>query len=102
MYINRESETIFITDNHIFTGTRTGMLYAPFNPTALFYLASFPHIYSCDPVVVQNHIAYVTIRGDNSCGQDENRLEVYRLKEDYTSATEEYSFVIQAPLRVGN
>lgn len=30
----------------------------------------------CDPVVVENDIAYVTIRGGNECGQNFNQLEV--------------------------
>ena len=43
-----------------------------------------PHITSCDPVVVQNNLAYVTLRGDGFCGNNVNRLDVIEMKNSYT------------------
>jgi hypothetical protein len=40
------------------------------------YISSFWHATGCDPVVVQNNKAYVTIRGGNPCGSNVNRLDV--------------------------
>jgi hypothetical protein len=32
------------------------------------------HVFGCDPVVVENDIAYVTVRSGTFCGQDANEL----------------------------
>ena len=39
-------------------------------------VSSLAHILGCDPVVVQDDYAYVTIRGGNFCGQEFSQLEV--------------------------
>lgn len=101
-FINNESETIFILDNNIFLGTRSGMMvYSLSDPKNPQYKASFSHIYSCDPVVVQDHIAYVTLRGGNECGSTVNRLDVYSLSENYDMATSEYSYNMTEPYGLG-
>jgi len=101
-YLNGQAETIFIHDDHIFVGTRSGMMvYALYNPVKPFFITSFPHIYSCDPVVVQDHIAYVTLRGGNACGQTVNRLDVYKLSDEYDYAEEEYSYIMAEPYGLG-
>ena len=97
-YINNASETIFIHDNNIFLGTRWGMMvYSLSDPVNPQYKASFSHIYSCDPVVVQDHIAYVTLRGGNECGSTVNRLDVYTLSENYENAASAYSYNMTEP-----
>ena len=35
------------------------------------------HVFGCDPVVVENDIAYVTIHSGNFCGQNANDLLIY-------------------------
>lgn len=101
-FINNSVETLFIVDNHIFIGTRTGMLvYSLGDPKNPLYKTSFSHIYSCDPVVVQNHIAYVTLRGGNECGQNVNRLDVLTLSQDYDQATLAYSYDMTEPYGLG-
>ena len=96
--LNGDTETMFIYDNNIFLGSRRGMLvYSLTNPRAPKYKASFAHIYSCDPVVVQGHVAYVTLRGGNVCGQTANRLDIYSLSENYDQATGAYSYDMTEP-----
>jgi len=101
-FINNKSETVFIHDNNIFLGTRSGMLvYSLSDPVNPQYKASFPHIYSCDPVVVQDHVAYVTLRGGNACGNTVNRLDVFKLSENYETATAQYSYNMTEPYGLG-
>ncbi len=100
--INNNVETLFIVDNHIFLGTRSGMLvYSLNDPKNPLFKTSFSHIYSCDPVVVQNHVAYVTLRGGNECGQNVNRLDILTLSQDYSQATLAYSYNMNEPYGLG-
>lgn len=75
--INWGIETMFLSGNTMFLGTRNGMLiYNVTDVTKPVYVANFWHATGCDPVVVQNNRAYVTIRGGNPCGSNVNRLDV--------------------------
>jgi hypothetical protein len=78
-------ETMFIYNQHLFMGTTTGMLVYSLemkqNPS---YVCRYTHITSCDPVVVQNDLAYVTLRGGGLCGGNVNRLDVVEMKDSYT------------------
>lgn len=40
------------------------------------YISEFTHATACDPVVVDDNYAYVTLRGSNSCGAFDSSLEV--------------------------
>jgi len=71
-------ETIFSYKDNMFMGTPTGMLiYSVANPLKPEYLVSVTHIFGCDPVVVENDMAYVTIHAGNFCGQNNNDLIIY-------------------------
>ena len=75
--INWGIETMFLSGNNMFLGTRNGMLiYNVTDVKTPVYVANFWHATGCDPVVVQNNRAYVTIRGGNPCGSNVNRLDV--------------------------
>ena len=71
-------ETIFPYKNNLFIGSQTGMIiYDNSNPDLPTHLSTFSHIMSCDPVVVQDDIAYVTLRGGAGCRNDfNNQLDV--------------------------
>ncbi len=70
-------ETMFLSGTNMFLGTTTGMLiYDVSDVTKPVYVSNFWHATGCDPVVVQNNRAYVTIRGGNRCGSIINRLDV--------------------------
>ena len=45
------------------------------------FISELNHIQSCDPVVVQGDLAYVTLRTGNNCGRGVNRLDIVDLKD---------------------
>ncbi|WP_116124760.1 LVIVD repeat-containing protein [Lewinella sp. IMCC34183] len=70
-------ETIFPYKDMLFLGSQTGMLiYGIDNPAAPEHLSTFQHVLSCDPVVVQDDIAYVTMWGGSECGARGDQLTV--------------------------
>lgn len=72
-------ETIFAYEDKLFIGGNSGMyIYDNSVPTQPTRISSFTHARSCDPVVVSNDVAYVTLNTSNNCGQTNNinRLEV--------------------------
>jgi len=76
----REMETLFKYENHLFVGTTTGMLvYDLDDPASPQFVSQFNHVNSCDPVVVQNNIAYVTLRSGNECNGFTNQLDVINI-----------------------
>lgn len=95
-------ETMFIYDDHMFFGTRNGMLVFSLevanNPS---YVTQFNHITSCDPVVVQNDLAYVTLRGGTVCGSNTNRLDVIRLSANYSKTELIASYPMTGPYGLG-
>lgn len=76
-YVGWQIETIFNKEGYLYLGSAVGMyIYSLENPSAPVFMSHIQHVMGCDPVVVSNDIAYVTIRGGNVCGQNENQLEV--------------------------
>ncbi len=74
-------ETIFPYKDKLFLGTTTGVqIWDNKNPLKPTYLSRLDHARACDPVVVENDIAYVTLRSvDNfsRCGSAiSNQLDV--------------------------
>lgn len=70
-------ETIFPYENKLFIGAQNGMyIYDNSNPENPVHLSTYEHVTSCDPVVVQNDKAYVTLRDGNECNGFTNQLEV--------------------------
>ncbi|MDL2322393.1 hypothetical protein LJC52_00210 [Bacteroidales bacterium OttesenSCG-928-A17] len=77
-------ETIFSYKDKMFLGTPTGMqiwsVKNPLNPT---YCSCVWHVYGCDPVIVHDDLAYVTIHSGNFCGQDNNELFIMDVSDVY-------------------
>ncbi len=70
-------ETIFPYQNKLFIGSNTGMhIYDNTNPTAPEHLSTYSHVRSCDPVVVEGDLAWVTLRSGNTCEGFTNQLEL--------------------------
>jgi hypothetical protein len=75
--INRVVETIFPMDEKLFIGTTTGMaIYGLDNPLNPSFISDFNHVSSCDPVVVEDDVAYVTLRTGSNCGGWVNQLDL--------------------------
>jgi hypothetical protein len=84
-YFGMQLETMFIYDKHMFLGTPTGMeVYSLKVPSVPQRVGQYSHITSCDPVVVQDSIAYVTLRGGTICNGGVNRLDVVKMTNDYS------------------
>ena len=80
-------ETVFGTDEYLYLGTTTGMIIYDRNqggtPT---FVSRLEHARGCDPVVVRGNFAFVTLRGNSSCGQAEDGLYVVNIT-DITNPT---------------
>lgn len=70
-------ETVFPYKDKLFIGSQTGMqIYDNADPANPVRLSTFQHARVCDPVVVHDNIAYVTLRGGTACGGFTNQLDV--------------------------
>ncbi len=70
-------ETIFNRGEHLFLGSMRGMyIYNISNPAVPTFVSEFQHGTACDPVVVDDNYAYVTLRGGNFCGATESGLYI--------------------------
>ncbi len=95
-------ETMFMYDKHMFLGTMNGMIILSLEvPLAPKYVSNFWHATACDPVVVADGYAYVTLRGGTVCGSNINRLDVIRLSSDYKNNVMVGSFNMHGPLGLG-
>lgn len=95
-------ETMFIYDNHMFFGTQTGMLVFSLEvATVPDYIGKFRHVTGCDPVVISDGYAYITLRGGNQCGSNVNRLDVLGLSGDYADNELIESYPLHGPYGLG-
>jgi hypothetical protein len=73
-------ETIFPKDHYLFLGTQRGMyIFDAAQAAAPRQIAYYQHVVACDPVVVDDRYAYVTLRTGQSCGGGVNQLQVVDL-----------------------
>jgi len=95
-------ETMFIYDDHMFLGTQSGMrIFSLKVATVPEYVSNFWHVTSCDPVVISDGYAYVTLRGGNNCGGSVNRLDVIKLSGDYKTNELLTSYPLHGPYGLG-
>lgn len=73
--IGWDIETIFAKDSLLFIGGRFGMyVYNISEPDLPDRLSELRHTRGCDPVVVEDTVAYVTVRDGTNCGAGTNQL----------------------------
>lgn len=78
----REMETLFRYKENLFVGTTTGMvIYSLESPAKPEFVSEINHMNACDPVVVENDIAYVTLRSGNWCMNTTNQLDVIDISD---------------------
>lgn len=71
------AETLFPRGNELFIGSNSGMYIVNISsPMSPGWISTYQHITSCDPVVVDGDIAYVTLRSGSECQNFTNQLEV--------------------------
>jgi hypothetical protein len=82
IYPGSNLETMFLTSYYMFLGTATGMIIydvtTASNPTSRVV---FTHARSCDPVIVDDTLAYITLRTGNTCNGNINCLDVVNIKD---------------------
>ena len=75
-------ETIFPFKDKLFIGSRSGMfIYDQSNPDRPQLISEFQHATSCDPVVANDSMAYVTLRSGNACEGFINQLDVINIRD---------------------
>jgi hypothetical protein len=94
-------ETLFVYESNLFIGARNGMfIYDISNPFSPQFVSQYSHFMSCDPVVVTNDLAYITLRAGNFCGQNTSQLDVVDLS-DITNPTLLKSYSMENPYGLG-
>lgn len=70
-------ETIFPYKDKLFIGSQSGMfIYNAADPDNPVKQGQFSHARVCDPVIADDHYAYVTLHGGTACGGFTNQLDV--------------------------
>lgn len=77
-------ETIFPFQNKLFIGSTRGMhIYDASTPSSPTRMAVYEHMTACDPVVVNEEFAFVTLRSGNFCVNNINQLQVINIEDPY-------------------
>jgi hypothetical protein len=80
--VDMNIETIFSYSDMLFVGGTQGVyIYDRKEAAKPIFRSQFKHIESCDPVVVEDDYAYVTLREDASCRNAKNLLMVLDVKD---------------------
>jgi len=75
-------ETVFPYGEHLFIGANDGMyIYSLANPQSPRYVSEFRHAQACDPVFVQDDVAFVTLRDGTACQNFINQLDVVDISD---------------------
>jgi hypothetical protein len=81
VYISWNVETIWPYKDNLFIGSESGMfIYDNSNPSSPEYRSSFMHVTACDPVVVNDDYAFVTLRSGTRCEGFNNQLDVINIE----------------------
>jgi hypothetical protein len=79
--MNFDIETIYPFNNRLFIGTRTGLfIYSIDTPSIPSKISEARHARSCDPVVANDSIAFVTLKGNSNCGPAQSGLYVHDIR----------------------
>lgn len=94
-------ETMFLMGNQMFLGTTSGMaIFDISNPLSPFSVTFFTHARSCDPVIVDDTLAYITLRTGTNCGGNQNLLDIVNIS-DITKPTTVVSYSMTNPHGLG-
>jgi hypothetical protein len=79
--INFDIETIYPFDKYLFLGTKTGLyIYSIEKPQDPQLVGEAKHARSCDPVVANDSVAFVTLKGSGGCGPATSGLYIHDIK----------------------
>jgi hypothetical protein len=80
--IGFEIEALFPYKDKLFIASRNAMfIYNISNPEQPIQESRVQHFTGCDPVVVNDSIAFLTIHGGNACGSSLNQLNIYDIRD---------------------
>lgn len=72
------------SEQYLFVGASNGMyIMNNNNPTSPKRVSKFLHVNSCDPVVAEDTLAFVTLRSGNSCQGFTDELQLIDIKDIY-------------------
>jgi hypothetical protein len=90
-------ETIYPVKDRLFIGSQSGMfVYNISNPVQPVYLCTFTHATLCDPVIADDHYAYITLRSGTNCQGFSNQMELVNI-EDITKPVLEKTYPMANP-----
>lgn len=83
VYLDWDIETLFPYEDHLLVGSQTGVhILDNSDPGDPRYITEFSHNRSCDPVVAENDVAYVTLHSAANCNAgDLNQLDVLDIED---------------------
>lgn len=94
-------ETIFNRGEYLFLGSMSGMyIYDISQPNSPQFVSEFQHGTACDPVVVDDKYAYITLRAGNFCGAFESSLEIVDVSDVY-NIKHVQSYTMENPYGLG-
>jgi hypothetical protein len=94
-------ETIYPYQGRLYIGSSNAMyIYSLTNPVLPQQLSLVQHLRSCDPVVVKDTTAYVTLRGGTNCGGTANLLIAYKVNNP-TAPVEVKRLPMNGPFGLG-
>jgi len=98
---NTKLETLFVFRNNLFVGGTDGMfIYDISSPDNPVLKGSALHLRSCDPVVANDSVSYVTLRGGTLCGTASPGLYVYDVK-NISQPIQKHFMALDAPYGLG-
>jgi hypothetical protein len=81
-YLSWDIETIFPYKTNLFIGSSSGMYILDVStPESPQKISTYAHVRSCDPVVVDDDYAYVTLRSGTECQGFTNQLEIIDISD---------------------
>ena len=100
-FIAWDIETIFPYKENLFIGSSSGMHIMDISsPESPAMVSTYQHVQSCDPVVVDDKYAYVTLRSGTTCQGFTNQLEVINI-ENLSSPQLLYTYPMTNPHGLG-
>ena len=94
-------ETLFKQKEFLFVGATNGMYIInaedEFNP---YFVSGFSHATACDPVVVHENTAYITVRGGSTCGAIQDQVNVIDIT-DISNPTLLSTYFLTQPYGLG-
>ncbi len=85
IWIGSNIETIFPYKDKLFIGSQSGMfILENSNPSNPHVITEFDHATACDPVVVNDDYAFVTLRSGRQCWGELNQLDVINIEDVYS------------------